>query len=289
MHLYDSHAHLNEDGFSESERAEFIEKIQVGIDSGLISYVNDIGYDLESSRLAAKHAAELPWCYAAVGCHPHGADEFSDEQLAEIEELAKGEKVKAIGEIGLDYHYDNSDRENQKYWFRRQIQLANRLHMPIVIHEREAAEDCMNILKEEGAFSAERKSWFPKRPGPLKADGERDLLDDARVLLHCFSGSAELGRQYVKLGATISIAGPITYKNARKTVEVAEQIPMEFLLVETDSPYLTPVPFRGQKNHPVNVQYTAAKVAEIKGMDAKEVAEITCKNAKTFFDIQGNR
>ncbi len=287
MKLYDSHAHLNEDTFTDAERTEFIEKIQVGIDSGLLSYVNDIGYDLKSSELAAKHAALYPWCYAAVGCHPHDADNFSDEQLAKIEELAKQEKVVAIGEIGLDYHYDNSDREAQKYWFRRQIQLANRLHMPIVIHEREAAEDCMNILKEEGAFSAERKAFFPKRRGPVREDGSCEMLDDARVLLHCFSGSAELGRQYVKLGATLSIAGPITYKNARKTVEVAEQIPPEFLLVETDSPYLTPVPFRGQKNHPVNVQYTAEKVAEIKGMEPSELAEITCKNAKIFFNVQG--
>lgn len=287
MHLYDSHAHLNEDGFNEEQRAAFIEKIQAGIDSGLLLYVNDIGYDLESSLLATKHAAKYPWCFAAVGCHPHAADEFDETQYEMIKSLAKKPGVVAIGEIGLDYHYDNSDRENQKYWFRRQVQLANELHMPIVIHEREAAEDCMTILKEEGAFSQERKSWFPKRAIGFGEDGKMQYAEDARVLLHCFSGSYEMGKQYVKLGATLSIAGPITYKNARKTVEVAEGIPLECLLVETDSPYLTPIPFRGQKNNPVYVEYTAKKVAEIKGIEASTVADITCKNAKNFFNIQG--
>ncbi len=288
MHLYDSHAHINEDGFNEEQRAAFIEKIQAGINSGLLLYVNDIGYDLESSLLATKHAGKYPWCYAVVGCHPHGADDFDEEQYEMINALAKREKVVAIGEIGLDYHYDNSDRENQKYWFRRQIQLANQLHLPIVIHEREAAEDCMNILKEEGAFSEERKSWFPKRVVGTTAEGQPKLEADARVLLHCFSGSAEMGKQYVKLGATLSIAGPVTYKNARKTVEVAYDIPLVYLLIETDSPYLTPVPFRGQRNNPVNVEFVAEKIAEIKGIEALEVARATCKNAKIFFNIQGN-
>lgn len=274
--LYDSHAHLNNESFDPQEREDFIAAIVEAVNSGLLSYVNDIGFDLESSAMAVKHAEKYDWCYAAVGCHPHGSKDFDDVQLMMIKGLAKKSKVKAIGEIGLDFHYDFSDREDQRYWFRRQIQLANELKMPIVVHEREAHAECIQILKEEGAFTRERQSWFPKRNG----------LPDSRVLLHCFSGSKEIAEQYVKLGATISIAGPVTYKNNRKTIEVVETVPIEYLLVETDSPYLTPEPYRGKKNRPALVEYTAKKVAEIKEMQLEEVARITCNNAKRFFDVE---
>lgn len=286
LRLFDSHAHPNEDGFSPEERAQFIEKIDKAVENGDLSFINDIGFNLESSVMAAEHAKLYPWCHAVVGLHPHEADSYSDEQLEKIAELAKQPKVVAIGEIGLDFHYDNSDRDAQRYWFRRQIRLANELSMPIVIHERDAGGEVMEILKEEGAFDRARADRFPNRPGRLLADGSREELPDARVLLHCFSGSAEFGRQYVELGATLSIAGPVTYKNARKTIEVAQQIPLEFLLVETDAPYLSPVPHRGEQNHPVNVIHTAAKVAEIKGIDIETVAEATRNNAKRFFGIE---
>lgn len=285
MKFFDSHAHANEDEFTPKERAEFIEKIDRAVQNGDLSFINDIGYNLKSSELAAEHAAKYPWCHAVVGLHPHEADTYTDEQLEKIKELAGEPKVVAIGEIGLDFHYDNSDRDAQRYWFRRQIRLANELAMPIVIHERDAGFEVMDILKEEGAFSKARTSKFPLRPGVLLPDGSREMLPDARVLLHCFSGSAEFGRQYVKLGATLSIAGPVTYKNARKTVEVAEQIPLEFLLIETDSPYLSPVPHRGEKNHPVNVVHTAEKIAEIRGIDLENVARVTRENAMRFFNI----
>ncbi|MBR6799810.1 MAG: TatD family hydrolase, partial [Firmicutes bacterium] len=162
------------------------------------------------------------------------------------------------------------------------------------IHSREADQEVMDILKEEGAFSNERKSWFPKRPDPTgyvnggasNASGDAGMCDDARVLLHCYSGSAELGRQYVKLGATLSIAGPVTYKNNKKTIGVVEEVPIDFLLIETDSPYLTPEPFRGKKNNPSLVEYTARKVAEIKGMSYEDVANITKVNAMRFYGIK---
>ncbi len=285
LKLFDSHAHANEEGFSPEERAEFIERIAAAVENKDLSFINDIGFNLESSELAARHAAKYPWCHAVVGLHPHEADTYTDEQLEKIKELAGEPKVVAIGEIGLDFHYDNSDRDAQRYWFRRQIRLANELAMPIVIHERDAGFEVMDILKEEGAFSKARTSKFPLRPGALLPDGSREMLPDARVLLHCFSGRAEFGRQYVKLGATLSIAGPVTYKNARKTVEVAEQIPLEFLLIETDSPYLSPVPHRGEKNHPVNVVHTAEKIAEIRGIDLETVAKVTRENAMRFFNI----
>ena len=275
--LFDSHAHLNNDTYTDEQREALINDIEASD----LSYVMDVGFDLESSLRAVKHAARLPWCYAAVGIHPHDAKTMDEDVLTMIKGLTKKEKVQAVGEIGLDFHYNHSEPAVQEYWFRRQIQLANELKMPIVIHSREADQRTLDILKEEGAFSDERCSWFPKRVGP---DG--NLEKDARVLLHCFSGSRELGQQYVKLGATLSIAGPVTYNNNRKTTEVVEAIPIEYLLVETDSPYLTPVPFRGKKNKPPYVEHTARRVAVIKGMDYETVCKKTLENAKVFFDIK---
>ena len=258
----------------------------------------DIGYDLASSKLAVEHAARYPWCYAVVGCHPHDAKSMDDMELAMYKGLARKKKVVAIGEIGLDFHYDHSPRDIQREWFRRQIRMANQLKLPIVIHSREADQETMDILKEEGAFSEERKSWFPKRPDPSgytlkKSDAAKKtpddpadhMADDARVLIHCFSGSAELAAQYVKLGATISVAGPVTYKNNRKTVAVVAEVPIDFLLVETDSPYLSPEPLRGRRNMSPNVKYTAQKVAEIKDMTLEEVAAKTKENAMRFYGI----
>ncbi len=217
--------------------------------------------------------------------HPHDAETMTEEILSAIDELAWQDKVKAIGEIGLDFHYDNSPRDVQEYWFRRQIRLANQLAMPIIIHSREADQKTMDILKEEGAFSQERIAKFPKRQ-VISDDGTITEEKDARVLLHCFSGSSELGRQYIKLGAALSVAGPVTYKNNRKTVDVVREIPIGYLMVETDSPYLTPVPFRGKPNKPIYVEYTARKIAEIKGLSYEKVAEITMENAKRFFNIR---
>ncbi|MBR3756625.1 MAG: TatD family hydrolase [Firmicutes bacterium] len=275
--LFDSHTHLNNENINDDLRAQ----LATEIDASDVSYVMDVGFDLGSSMQACSDALKYPWCYAAVGVHPHDAKTMDEDVLTLIKGLTKKPKVQAIGEIGLDFYYDHSDRDVQRYWFRRQIQLANELQMPIAIHSREADQETMDILKEEGAFSAERASWFPKRKGP-----KGEMLPDCRVLLHCFSGSRELAQQYVKLGATISIAGPVTFKNNRKTREVVEALPIEFLLVETDAPYLTPEPYRGRKNKVPYVEYTARKVAEIKDMDYEEVAKVTCQNAKTFYGIE---
>ena len=277
MMLFDAHTHINSDNYNDEERAELAAKIEASD----VAYVVDPGSNRKDCLQALKDAEVYTWCYAAVGYHPHDAKDLSEEGLTELKEWTKNEKVVAIGEIGLDYYYDLSDRDVQRYWFRRQIQLANELKMPIMIHSRDADHETMEILKEEGAFSKERQSFFPLRKGP---DGE--MLPDSRVLLHCFSGSAELASQYVKLGATISICGPVTFKNNRKTVQVVEKIPIEFITVETDAPYLTPVPFRGKPNMAPYVEYTARKVAEIKGMEYENVARITCENAKRFYGIE---
>lgn len=280
--LFDSHAHINNTDMT----PERVEELVSQVENSTLEYVTDIGFDLPSSRKAVENAARYPWCYAAVGVHPHDTDDMDDMTLYMIKSLAAKPKVQAIGEIGLDFHYDNSDRDAQRTWFRRQIRLANELKMPIVIHSREADQETMDILKEEGAFTDERKSWFPQRPDSEGfVGGTTGNVPDARVLIHCFSGSAELASQYVKLGATISIAGPVTYKNNRKTVAAAAAVPIDFLLVETDSPYLTPEPLRGRRNSPVNVEYTARKIAEIKGMDYEEVAARTNSNACRFYGI----
>lgn len=270
--LFDSHAHINNETYNASQRERLIEDIE----KSNISYVMDVGFDLESSCMAYNHAQKYPWCYAAVGFHPHNADKMEDDDLVHVKGLAKKSKVKAIGEIGLDYYRNISDPAVQRHWFRKQIQLAISLSMPIVIHDRDANNDVMQILKEEGVFSKSRTGEFPvhKDGGP-----------DARLLMHCYSGSRELAEQYVKLGATISIAGPVTYKNARKLLEVVQSIPIERLLIETDAPYLTPEPFRGKPNKSPYVEYTARKIAEIKSLSFEDVARITCQNAKVFFNI----
>jgi len=257
--FFDSHTHLEEDA---------IEAIQ-GSDSN-ISYVMDIGTDLETSLRAVEHAATYPWCYAVVGYHPHEARFMGDVELSMIAALAKKPKVKAIGEIGLDFHYNYSEPDVQRDCFRKQIRLANDFQMPIVIHSREADQEVMDILKEEQAFANTRKTWFKGKAG---------------VLLHCYSGSREMAEQYVKLGADISIAGPVTYKNNRRTIETVQAIGLEHLMIETDAPYLTPEPHRGKRNQSPYVMFTAMKVAAIKGITLEEVAKATCQNAKTFFGI----
>ena len=280
--LFDSHAHINNYDMT----PQMVAELAALIEASELDYVTDIGYDLESSEVAAQNAARFPWCYAAVGVHPHDTDSMNEEILGKIRELSFRDKVQAIGEIGLDFHYDNSLRDNQRKWFRQQIRLANELKMPIVIHSREADQETMDILKEEGAFSDERKSWFPKRSDPSGfCKGSAGETEDARVLIHCFSGSAELAQQYVRLGATISVAGPVTYKNNRKTVAAVSVLPIDFLLVETDSPFLAPEPLRGRRNVPMNVEHTARRVAAIKNMEYEDVAQITKANAMRFYGI----
>ncbi|MDR3296288.1 MAG: TatD family hydrolase [Clostridiales Family XIII bacterium] len=273
MQLFDSHTHMNNESYTEAQR----EELAAQIEASEVAYVVDVGFDLESSLMAIAHAKKYPWCYAAVGFHPHDAKDMDDASFDLIRGLAKREKVVAVGEIGLDYYRNLSSREEQQECFRRQIGLALELGMPIIIHDRDANDDVLRILKEEGVFAAARTGRFPKNPETGTAD--------ARLLLHCYSGSRELAQQYVKLGATISIAGPVTYKNARKAAETVEAVPLEHLLVETDAPYLTPEPFRGKPNSSPLVKYTAAKVAELKGVSLEATARATCENAKRFFGI----
>jgi TatD DNase family protein len=273
----DAHCHLGSCQFDTDREEVFTRMLEEQVEGAILICCN-----IDDYRKALVYKKKHPLFKIAVGIHPQDLEEDdSEERLQDFCAFVRKEKPDMIGEIGLDYHYNLSEPDVQRYWFRRQIQLANELKMPIVIHSREADQECMDILKEEGAFSDERCSWFPKRKGP---NGQ--MVKDARVLLHCFSGSREMAEQYVKLGATISIAGPVTYKNNKKTPEVVKAIPIEFLLVETDAPYLTPEPFRGKKNKSPLVEYTARHVAALKEMEYEDVARQTCENAKVFYGIE---
>ena len=303
--LFDAHTHLNEERYTDEERAELAREIE----QSPVDYILDAGSCFSDIEQAIKDAEKYPWCYASVGLHPEEVGDMTEEKLSCLRELAQHEKARAIGEIGLDYYYDDGvPRDEQRKWFRRQIQLANDLKMPIMIHSRDADLDTLTILKEEGAFSDERKSWFPKRPvdntrwpyvkgilhlgdeAEFSTDsgddgGDQILLPDARVLMHCFSYSAETAAEYVKLGGTISICGPVTFKSNKKTRRVVENIPIDFLTVETDAPYLAPEPMRGKPNKSPYVEYTCRKVAEIKGISYEEAAAITRANAMRFYGI----
>jgi len=277
--LFDAHTHLNEEDFTDEERAERIREID---EDPQMEGVVDIGCDVPSSVMAARHAAAYPWCFAAVGVHPHAAGTMTGDDLEEIRRLAGLPGVCAIGEIGLDYHYDNAPREAQQAWFRRQIALALELEMPIVIHSREADRQTMDILIEEGAFSEERRERFAPRTVPA---GWKAAAPSAGVVIHCFSGSAELAAEYVRLGADLGIAGPVTYKNNKKTIRVVEQIPPAFLMAETDAPYLAPEPRRGRPNKSAYVAYTVKKMAAVAGISFEEMASVTAANAKRFYRL----
>ena len=274
MILFDSHAHVNHENYSGRDRDELAKEIE----SSDVGYVVDIGFDLSSSALAVENAGRYGWCYAAVGVHPHDVKDVDDDLIPLLKGLAGKPKVVAIGEIGLDYYRNLSPREDQQRWFRKQLRLALELGMPIVIHDRESKGDTIRILKEEGAFDKQRADKFPVNPDTG--------YPDARVLLHCFSGSAEEALKFIAMGATISIAGPITYANNRKTTEVAARVPLAHLLIETDAPYLSPEPFRGKPNSSPFVEFTAKKIAEVKGLSMGEIAAATCENAKRFYNIE---
>ncbi|MDR0357657.1 MAG: TatD family hydrolase [Clostridiales Family XIII bacterium] len=272
--LFDSHAHINYDGYDDAELRNAI----AAIEASDVGAAVDVGFDIKSSVAAVAHAAKYPWCYAAVGVHPHEAAKMDEDKFARLAELSRMAGVVAIGEIGLDYYRNLSPKEDQHVWFRRQIRLGLERRLPIIIHDRDSEGDTMNILVEEGAFGSERRAAFPKNPQTGR--------ESAGILLHCFSGSAEQALECIEMGATISIAGPVTYKKNIKTALVAERTPLSHLLIETDAPYLAPEPFRGKPNISPYVYYTAKRIAELKGVDVAEVETATWVNARRFFRIE---
>ena len=251
----DSHAHLDDNIFNK-DRDILINSLH----ENDVEIVLNPGADLESSKNAVKIAEKYPFIYAAVGCHPHDTKYMNDETMNIFRNLAKSNKVIGIGEIGLDYYYDNSDREVQRKWFREQIRLAKELNLPYIVHDRDAHEDVLRIMKEEH-------------------------YDGVRGILHCYSGSVEMSREFIKLGFYISLAGPVTFNKARVPKLVAMEVPIDKLLIETDSPYLTPEPFRGKRNEPKYVRYVAEEIAKIRNISVDEVAEKTKENFKTLFNL----
>ena len=252
--LFDSHAHLNDEAFDQ-DRAELLETFR---DAG-VGLVMNAGCSLASSREGIALAEAYPWIYCSVGTHPDTADEVNEEALEIYRQMCSHPKVKAIGEIGLDYYYETIHRDAQMRAFRMQMQLAEELDMPVIVHERDAHEDGMSIVKE-----------FPKVKG----------------VFHCYSGSAEMARQLVDVGWYIGFTGVLTFKNARKAVETAASIPLERILLETDCPYMAPEPYRGKRNHPGYLPKMAEKLAQIRGIPVEEVIRVTTENAKRLYRIE---
>ncbi len=252
--IFDSHAHYDDESFNE-DREQLIEELK---DNGVVGILN-CGASLEGARASVKFTKQYDFFYAAVGIHPEYADILNDDVIEELRSLAKESKVKAIGEIGLDYHYDgNPEKKVQKDAFIKQMKLAQELKLPVVIHDREAHEDTLNILK-----------MFPEVIG----------------VVHCFSGSVEFAKECIKLGYFIGFTGVVTFKNAKKAVEVAREIPMEKILLETDCPYMSPEPYRGKRNRSDYIEYIAMKIAEIKSETAINVKNQAILNTKKLFNI----
>jgi len=250
---FDTHAHYDDDAF-DIDRKELLSAMP---QNGVQLIINP-GCDTQSSEAAIAMAEEYPHVYAAVGFHPEELRKLENDSLDKIARLAQHPKCVAIGEIGLDYYWDDSRKEEQKALFKAQLELAISLDKPVIIHDREAHGDCMEIV-----FA------YPQLRG----------------VFHCYSGSAEMAKELLKRGWYLGFDGPITYKNARKAVEVLEMCPMDRILVETDSPYLSPVPRRGKRNDSSNLQYIIEKLAEIKAISPQQAAEQTLINGKTLFSI----
>lgn len=250
--LFDSHAHYNDSRFDE-DRYELLDKMQE----------NGIGYIVNAADSMRSIDKILPLCerydflYAAVGVHPEEVAELDEADMEKLRELSRYEKVVAIGEIGLDYYYDNVGKDIQKKWLDRQLTLAEEVGLPVIIHDRDAHRDCLDILAKH----------------------------DIKGVMHCYSGSAEMAKEVLEMGMYFGFGGTLTFKNAKKTQKAAEEIPIERILLETDCPYLAPEPYRGTKNSSLLMHFVAEKLAEIKGISISEVERKTTENAKKFYGI----
>ena len=251
--LFDTHAHLNDPAFDPDR-----EELMAGLAEKGIGLVMNAGCSLESSRDIVAMTERWPWLYGSVGSHPDSADEVNEDVIEEYRKLCRHEKIKAIGEIGLDYYYEDIPREIQKNAFRMQMALAKELDMPVIVHEREAHDDGMRIVKE-----------FPGVTG----------------VFHCYSGSAEMARQLVNMGWYIGFTGVLTFKNARKAVETAASIPLDRIVLETDCPFMAPEPYRGKRNDPGYLPKMAEKLAQIRGISVDEAIAVTTENAKRLYRI----
>jgi len=253
--LFDSHAHIHDEQF-DADREQVINR---ALENGITGIIN-VGTCMATSAQAVALAKQYEGIYAAVGIHPHDAEGVLETDYEQLAAWSKQDKVVAIGEIGLDYHYDLAIRDTQRAVFVRQLDVARQMDMPFIIHDRDAHRDIMDIIRSEGK--------------------------GLRGVLHCFSGSLEMAKEVIKLGLYISIAGPVTFKNAAKLPEIVASVPLDRMLIETDCPYLTPHPYRGKRNEPAYVRIVAEQVASLRGLELSALAKATSDNVKRLFKIK---
>ena len=254
--LFDSHAHYNDDRFNDD-----LDEVLSSMNENNVGYIMNACSSIDEFSAIKGIIEKYPFVYGAAGVHPHEAGKMTDDDLIKIEEFSKHPKIKAIGEIGLDYFYENSPRDIQKYWFARQVDLAVKLNMPVIIHDRDAHKDTMDILKEHN-------------------------VKNVGGAFHCYTGSVEMAKDVLDMNMYIAFGGSLTFKKSTKPVEVAKYVPLDKIIIETDCPYLTPEPHRGKRNSSLYVHYVAEKIAEIKGIDVEEVIEKTTENALKCFRIE---
>ncbi len=248
---FESHAHYDDERFDEDRDTLLASFPAEGIET-----VVNASSDIKSSKASIALSEKYPFFYAAVGVHPHEVENITEADIDELRELSKHPKVVAIGEIGLDYYYDLSPRDLQRHWFKRQLELADELKMPVIIHSRDAAQECFDIIKNSTVRNG---------------------------VIHCYSGSAEMAEEYIKMGFYIGVGGSLTFKNNKKGVETVERIPIEKILIETDSPYLAPVPYRGKRNDSRLLKYVVERISQIKNIPENDICNITKNNAQNLF------
>ena len=256
--IFETHAHYDDDAF-DNDRDKIIRLLN---EEGIAPIVN-IGASLKSTETTVELAHEYEHVYAAVGVHPSDSAELTEKDIEWLRELSNNPKVVAIGEIGLDYHYDEPDKEVQKKWFMRQLELAKETGLPIVVHSRDAAADTLEILS-------------------------RDEFRGLKGIIHCFSYSAEMAAEYVKMGYLIGVGGVVTFKNGRKLHEVVRKIPLENIVVETDCPYLAPEPYRGRRNSSAYLPYVIERIAALKELSYAEVERAVYENAAALYGVRAN-
>ena len=253
--IFDTHAHYDDEAF-DGDREELLS----GLAAGGIGTVVNVGADMESTKTTIELTKRYPFIYGAAGVHPSSTAELDEEKFAELRVLAQSDKIVAIGEIGLDYYWEEPDKEIQKKWFVAQLDLARRLKLPVIIHSRDAAKDTLDIMKAEHG-------------------------SDIGGVIHCFSYTKEMAREYLDMGFFLGIGGVLTFKNARKLVETVEYAPLDRLVLETDCPYLSPVPNRGKRNSSLNLTYVADQLAALKGVDRETVEKMTWDNARKLYRL----
>ena len=256
--IFDTHAHYDDDAFDEDRDTLLGEIFSSGI-----CCITDVGASVKSSKSAVALSKQWPQIYAAVGVHPDSTADMTEEDIETLRSLAQEKKVVAIGEIGLDYYWDNSPREVQKKWFERQLELAREVDLPVIIHSREAAKDTMDIMREAA-----------------KAGNTG--------VIHCYSYAAPMAKEYISMGFFIGIGGVLTFKNARVIKEVASEIPLSSIVLETDSPYLAPVPYRGKRNNSMYLKEVVKQLAQIKQVSEETVITTTLANAKRLYRLEEN-